>query len=99
MEAMTHLLDEITGEVPGVEGRRDQHFGLRDRHAVRFALNKRIETLTSTMCCWNTLPGPSLSSETCTTTVGTPRDRYRSTYNELVALGLEPVANAKLRLL
>ena len=73
MEAMTHLLDEITREVPGVEGRGDQHLGLRDRRVVRLALHKQIEILTSIICCWNTLPGPSLSSETymAKTAVGT----------------------------
>lgn len=57
----------------------------------------QIDMLTSRMCCWNMLPGPSLSSDTCTTIVRCIAGWMHSTYNELVALRLKPVTDAKLR--
>ena len=59
----SYLLDQLAGQVSRVERSCDEDFGLIQIQSIE-ACARAKSTLTSTMCSWNTLPGPSLSSET-----------------------------------
>lgn len=53
--------------------------------------------LTSAMCFWKSLSGPSLLSETCIYALRTAaKQQIQATHNELVALRFEPLAQAEL---
>ena len=49
------------------------------------------------MCCWNTLPGPSLSSETYKACQNIAMRVAFLTYNKVVACSCEPLVEAELR--
>ncbi len=60
----SYLLNQIAGQVARMERSGDENLGLY-ANDQRFARLIGDAIHTSTMCFWNSLSGPSLSSETC----------------------------------